>query len=114
VSFEDIPYAHWNPGWTEVAPAALLVLDLAPNGGTGSLSANNLGARGVATIANFEPTNLIYPYVAKRKVQALSETVNASTQQQVSGDLRNLVAKIDRVSNTAHPKYQPGCTDDCL
>ncbi len=106
VSFEDVPYAHWYPGSLEVPPAALLMLDWAPPGGTASLSANELEARSVGLIANTEPTNLIYPYVAKRKVQALSETVNASTQQQVSGDLRNLVAKIDRVSNPAHPNYQ--------
>lgn len=60
----------------------------------------------VNQIPNMEPHNYIYPYLAKRKVMDLSETVNLGLTTAVSGDLRNLVAKVDRLSNPQHPSYE--------
>ena len=61
-----------------------------------------------------EPDNLIYPFLAKRKVVTLSENINSGAVKQVPPNFGNLNAKIDRASNTAYPAnkfYRKACED---
>lgn len=53
---------------------------------------------------NTEPHNFIIPYQSKRKVGGYSEGIDSSELNQVPGNLSNLYAKIDRISN---PEFQP-------
>lgn len=53
-----------------------------------------------------EPKNFIYPYLSKRKVVEFTQSVNKSLTVQVPDNLSNLVAKIDRISDTNFPSNQ--------
>ena len=48
-------------------------------------------------ISEYEPDNLIYPFLSKRKVKEYSVVVNNANANLVKGDLSNLVSKIDRL-----------------
>lgn len=64
-------------------------------------------------LAQREPHNFIYPYLSNRKVESFDETVTTDRTTAVSGDLRNLYAKVDRLSNIgmrAHDYYIEACT----
>lgn len=54
-------------------------------------------------LPNQEPDNFIYPCLAKRKVLSFDETINIGVANLVSGNLSNLYAKIDRISNPTMP-----------
>lgn len=59
-----------------------------------------------------EPHNFIYPYLSNRKVSGFDETVTTAHTTAISGDLRNLYAKVDRLSNVgmrAHNYYIEAC-----
>ncbi|MCF2151605.1 AAA family ATPase [Desmonostoc muscorum LEGE 12446] len=65
-------------------------------------------------IFNEEPRNFIYPYLSKRKVAGFHESINLSAANSVRGDLYNLYAKIDRISNPQMPaneQYVQACED---
>lgn len=52
-----------------------------------------------------EPSNLIYPYLSKRKTFEYNESINEVNVNSVSGNFSNLYAKIDRLVT---PQFQPG------
>ncbi|KOP23196.1 hypothetical protein AMR41_27315 [Hapalosiphon sp. MRB220] len=66
------------------------------------------------SILNQEPKNFIYPYLSKRKVTEFYEGINQNSANSVRGDLYNLYAKIDRISNPQMPaneQYVQACKD---
>ncbi|MBD2665656.1 hypothetical protein B6N60_04548 [Richelia sinica FACHB-800] len=65
-------------------------------------------------LSNEEPENFIYPYLSKRKVAGFEETINSNTTNSVRGNLSNLYAKIDRISNPQiqeNEQYVQACKD---
>lgn len=63
-------------------------------------------------IANKEPSNLIYPFLAKRKVTAFDQVVDAGKTSAITSNLQNLVSKVQRISTVGHPS-EPEYTDLC-
>ncbi len=57
-------------------------------------------------ITQAEPVNFIYPYLSKRKVSNYREDITEAIVNSISGDLSNLYAKVDRVSNPELPAYK--------
>ncbi|MEA5358740.1 ATP-binding protein [Amycolatopsis sp., V23-08] len=53
-----------------------------------------------------EPNNFLYTYFSKRKVVGFSPSVDINRARRVSGDLSNLVAKIDRLANPGYTRSQ--------
>ncbi len=51
-----------------------------------------------------EPNNLFYPYLSKRKVITYEPTISENNTNAVTGNLQNLVSKIDRVNQ---PQRKP-------
>jgi hypothetical protein len=51
-----------------------------------------------------EPDNFIYTYLSKRKVTVFDQEVNKPKMEAVSGNLQNIVSKIDRLANPDFPK----------
>ena len=105
VDFAEVPMRHWRPGSVEVLEAAVLNVVRQDVNADSYIMTNEGTDRALHMIPAQEPDHLIYPYGAKRKVVALGESVNLSTLAAVTGDLSNLVAKIDRVSTPAHPAH---------
>lgn len=65
-------------------------------------------------ISDQEPLNFIYPYLSKRKVMTFEETINSNITNLVRGNLSNLYAKVDRISNPqipANEQYVQACKD---
>lgn len=66
-------------------------------------------------LPNVEPENYIVPYLSKRKVGGYSEGIRIEDVNQVHGNLSNLYAKIDRISNPeylpAYAKYIKACDE---
>jgi len=62
--------------------------------------------RGVNQVVQVEPKNFIYPYLSKRKVAGYGEQVNEQVTNSITGNLQNLYAKVDRLSNPQLPAYQ--------
>lgn len=84
------------------------------NGGSIRYVGIDLGGNqvGLPSIKKTEPDNFIYPYLAKRKVVTFSEGINIGASNQVSGDLSNLYAKVDRLCTPeieAHAEYVDAC-----
>jgi predicted ATPase len=52
-----------------------------------------------------EPSNLIYPYLSKRKTAAYTDNINEANANSVIGNFSNLYSKIDRLVT---PQFQPG------
>lgn len=48
--------------------------------------------------------NFIYPFLAKRKTDYYDTTISKDQTYRVSDSLRNLAAKIQKISNPSHPK----------
>ncbi|MFH1382782.1 MAG: AAA family ATPase [Chloroflexota bacterium] len=63
--------------------------------------------RGINLVDPVEPRNFVYPYLSKRKVGGYQEDVRAQFASAVTGNLQNLYAKIDKVSNPGMPAYNP-------
>jgi predicted ATPase len=59
----------------------------------------------VGFIKQKEPLNFIYPYLSKRKVTSFDEQVSEQFASAVTGNLKNLYAKVDKVSNPEMPAY---------
>lgn len=63
------------------------------------LNSETAGGYGINIIKNkileYEPNNLIYPFLSKRKVSGYSSSVNSSATNIVTGDFTHLVAKVD-------------------
>jgi len=70
-----------------------------------SFEAIREGGSGISIkpIESKEPANFIYPYLSKRKVAGFSEDVRAQFALAVTGNLQNLYAKVDRLSNPGMP-----------
>ncbi len=87
-----------------------------PNGGfqiDRMFTSGNSAAR-VREIPAAEPGNFIYPYFASRKVYALDGQIDVQRTVGVSPDLRNLPAKVRRLSNPdyeVHEIYSKLCLD---
>lgn len=58
------------------------------------------------SISDFEPENLIYPYLSKRKATVFEEAINENNLKAVTGNLSKLYSKIDRLERTADPNHQ--------
>ncbi len=56
-------------------------------------------------IEQIEPKNFVYPYLSKRKVVGYNEDVRDQFASSITGNLQNLYAKIDKVSNPDKPAY---------
>lgn len=52
-----------------------------------------------------EPSNLIYPYLSKRKTAAYNDNINENNAKSVTGNFSNLYSKVDRLVT---PQFQPG------
>jgi AAA15 family ATPase/GTPase len=70
----------------------------------GIIILNTGSSQALRTIQPVEPHNLIYPYLSKRKVAILSDTMNEINANSVLGDFTNLFSKIDRLVT---PEFQP-------
>ncbi|MFE5544063.1 ATP-dependent endonuclease [Streptomyces sp. NPDC056534] len=82
--------------------------------GTYSCDFGGIATYGGPPIPALEPSNLIYTYFSKRKVAEFDRTVDRSRTQAVAGDLRNLVAKVSRLSSpdyVAFDEYTRLCTE---
>jgi hypothetical protein len=66
--------------------------------------ATNLGSGPI--IRAQEPTNFVYTYLSKRKVMVFDKVVDQNKTLAVNDNLQYLVAKVARLSNPTHPKYQ--------
>ncbi len=66
-------------------------------------------------IDSFEPDNLIYPYLSKRKVTDFDTDISATASKNVSGNLKYLYAKIDKVNNpqslSVYNFYKKACNE---
>jgi hypothetical protein len=62
-------------------------------------------------ISNYEPKNLIYTYLSKRKVTVFDQVVNLERAQTVQSDLSNIVSKVARLAN---PDYVHAAEYDAL
>jgi predicted ATPase len=60
---------------------------------------------GFNRIPEQEPSNLIYPYLSKRKTVGYTDAINEANANSVSGNFTNLYSKIDRLVT---PQFQPG------
>lgn len=60
--------------------------------------------------------NFIYPFLSKRKTEYADQTVNQEQTYRVQETLRNLAAKIQKIGNSSHPKFEEfiRCCDDIL
>jgi predicted ATPase len=58
-----------------------------------------------------EPQNWIYPFLAKRKVVSLNETINIDTVNAVSQNLVNLYAIVDKLMDRNHPSHDEFVTE---
>src|SRR3954447_6636125 len=61
------------------------------------------GTWGVNAAPASEPNNVIYPYLAGRKVPAYEEQVDEARSRDVRLDLSNLASKVDRLADVNHP-----------
>jgi AAA15 family ATPase/GTPase len=52
-----------------------------------------------------EPSNLIYPYLSKRKAVNYTDAINEANANSVIGNFTNLYSKVDRLVT---PQFQPG------
>lgn len=105
-----------NESFGELDSAVHLVLDIRGiNEIRYSRNADRHGGNPYYYAPVVEPDNLIYPYLSKRKVSGYSENVNSDATLSVTGDLYNLYAKVDRISNQyflpAHEEYHQACMD---
>jgi predicted ATPase len=64
----------------------------------------NLIAETFNLISSVEPSNLIYPYLAKRKTFQFNDTINERSANAVDGNFGNLYSKVDRL---IAPQFQP-------
>jgi len=69
-----------------------------------SIFENNRNKGNINILPAQDPGNYIIPFQSKRKVSAFSENITTPELNKVDGTLRNLYAKIDRISN---PEYKP-------
>lgn len=69
----------------------------------------------IAVAPSKEPGNPIYPYLSRRKAAAYDEAVNSSTASTVTGNLRHLYAKVDKVTSSGHGQtrqlFERACKD---
>ena len=63
------------------------------------------GGSNVPLFHRQEPDNFLYTYLSKRKVINFVQTVNLANTQAITDNLSNLVAKVARLANPDHPKY---------
>ncbi|MEH2072592.1 MAG: ATP-binding protein [Nostoc sp.] len=108
-------FLNRNPGQEVLFKLNILrnntALYLITNAGETFLTTNDFQTE---QIFNEEPRNFIYPYLSKRKVAGFHESINLSAANSVRGDLYNLYAKIDRISNSQMPaneQYVQACQD---
>lgn len=69
---------------------------------------HSAGQSGFHDIRPTEPDNFIYPYLSRRKVDQFDEQMKSGIAQSITGDMRFLYAKIDRISS---PEFQPANTE---
>jgi hypothetical protein len=62
--------------------------------------------QGFRRLSPQEPNNFIYTYLSKRKVFAFEREVNLARTLAVQTDLRNLVAKVSRLSNSDYERAE--------
>ncbi|MBI5893323.1 MAG: AAA family ATPase [Deltaproteobacteria bacterium] len=77
-----------------------------------SITTHSQGHYDFPQIHQAEPKNFIYPYLSKRKVNVFDQQININSTISVTGDLRFLHAKINRLSNPsfpAHSEYTESC-----
>lgn len=53
-------------------------------------------------IEDVEPNNFIYPFLSKRKVHSIYDTVNEGSANRIETSLANLTAIVDKLLNRAH------------
>jgi AAA domain, putative AbiEii toxin, Type IV TA system len=56
----------------------------------------------VEPISNIEPRNLIYSFLAKRKVSSYEDRIDLDRTRMVAHDLQNLTARVDTLTNPSH------------
>lgn len=90
-----------------------LVFELHSNGSSSRAIHSSAGqVNNFSQTRNDEPSNLIYPYLSRRKVGSYNEAVNKQATHSVMGNFTYLYAKIDRLSKPAEPafdEYQKAC-----
>jgi predicted ATPase len=74
-------------------------------GGGSSLVYGKGSSSPAILIEQVEPKNFVYPYLSKRKVGGYNEDVRDQFARAITGNLQNLYAKIDKVSNPETPAY---------
>lgn len=66
---------------------------------------SNVLKKNFVQFMNSEPQNVVYPYLSRRKAVDFSETINEEASITVTGNFRNLYAKIDRISTEFYPHH---------
>lgn len=104
IYLRDVDESQFN----RTTPKLIYAIDRIRNSSSRTQASENNKSNGVAVeqIPSAEPWNFIYPYLSKRKVNAYTEQVSESVANNVTGDLQNLYAKIDRLSNPDLPAHQ--------
>jgi predicted ATPase len=79
-----------------------------PRVGTESISISRAGSQfEVSRIEGSEPNHLIVPYLSRRRPEHFSEDVRLENATNVYPGMRFLAAKLTRVAQPSHPRYQP-------
>jgi hypothetical protein len=91
------------PSMPENPALNFMILDQADN--AIRLFASQSHQNNITSIAEIEPSNLIYPYLSKRKAVIYVDQINEQNANSVQGNFTNLYSKIDRLIT---PQFQPG------
>ncbi len=98
-----------KPVWpTESVESATLKATLVSSGNhtfNRALSFNQVNSIGYMFPA-FEPQNVVYPFLAKRKVVTYDEQVTSQKTNQVAPNFTHLISKVDRLTGTKHPRFR--------
>lgn len=106
IELRDIQKYYAHPGDDEATVEIVVVntsLTIHSKSGSGS---------SMSQIPSREPDNFIYPYLSRRKTVNFAEQIDEIHTLMITGNLQNLYAKIDRLSNPtmpAHALYMDAC-----
>lgn len=96
------------PGWRDVAKMRRATLAITiPRAGAETISILRAGSQvEVNRLEAREPNHLIVPYLSRRRPEQFNEDVKLENATNVYPDMRFLAAKLTRVAQPSHPRYQ--------
>lgn len=103
ISLTDITPSHF---WGGTSPSATYSLTLRPGSENRVLSLPGGHSVGGNVFPAVDPHHFIVPYLSKRKTVEFAEEVNQQAAASVLPQMTNLPAKLAKISNPAHPRYE--------